>query len=129
MARRSPQEKKRLSYAKDRRNAYGENDKSSRKNIPRSRQRAHRASRRVAATILHAATGRPDESVVEVAEQRLLGTRPRTWRWRKSPDFPLGEYLEYTLRRRQQREPAESARLDDAIRRIRKRQHLPTRRG
>lgn len=34
MKRRSPQEKKRLSYAKDRRNDYGENDKSSRKNVP-----------------------------------------------------------------------------------------------
>ena len=33
--RRSPQEKKALSYARDCRNVYGENDKSSRKNIPR----------------------------------------------------------------------------------------------
>jgi hypothetical protein len=30
MVRRSPQDKKALSYAKDRRNVYGENDKSSR---------------------------------------------------------------------------------------------------
>jgi hypothetical protein len=42
--RRSPQEKKALSYAKDRRNDYGENDKSSRKNIPPNQtgpERAH----------------------------------------------------------------------------------------
>lgn len=31
---RGPQEKKALSYARDRRNGYGENDKSSRKAIP-----------------------------------------------------------------------------------------------
>lgn len=34
---RSPQDKKRLSYERDRRNTYGENSKSSRKNIPRSK--------------------------------------------------------------------------------------------
>ena len=38
MARRSPQEKKTLSYAKDRRNDYGENDKSSRKSIRRNKR-------------------------------------------------------------------------------------------
>ena len=38
--RKSPQEKKALSYAKDRRNTYGENDKSSRKNIPRNDSRS-----------------------------------------------------------------------------------------
>ncbi|MFD9407178.1 hypothetical protein ACFWBN_09205 [Streptomyces sp. NPDC059989] len=38
MRQRSPQEKKRLSYLKDRRNVYGENQKSSRRNIPRSRR-------------------------------------------------------------------------------------------
>lgn len=31
---KTPQDKKALSYAKDRRNTYGENDKSSRKAIP-----------------------------------------------------------------------------------------------
>lgn len=36
MTRRDPQEKKALSYAKDRRNDYGENDKGSRKGIRRT---------------------------------------------------------------------------------------------
>ena len=40
--RSSPQEKKRLSYAKDRRNDYGENDKSSRKNIRRNKRACQR---------------------------------------------------------------------------------------
>ncbi len=43
MARRTPQEKKALSYVKDRRNDYGENDKSSRKNI--RREQAHASPR------------------------------------------------------------------------------------
>jgi len=38
--RKTPQEKKQLSYDRDRRSIYGENDKSSRKNIPLSKQRA-----------------------------------------------------------------------------------------
>jgi hypothetical protein len=40
-----PQEKKAASLKRDCRNAYGENDKSSRKNIPRSKQRSHQAER------------------------------------------------------------------------------------
>ena len=46
MARKSPQEKKALSYAKDRRNNYGENDKSSRRNIRRNKQTPERAAGR-----------------------------------------------------------------------------------
>jgi hypothetical protein len=45
MARKSPQVKKALNYAKDRRNDYGENDKSSRKNIRRNKRTPNRADR------------------------------------------------------------------------------------
>jgi hypothetical protein len=45
--RRTPQEKKVLSYAKDCRNAYGENDKSARKVIPRRKQQQRQNERRV----------------------------------------------------------------------------------
>src|SRR4028119_181715 len=48
MERKTPQEKKRLSYAKDRRNTYGENDKSSRKNIRRRKRHPNRSNRRTA---------------------------------------------------------------------------------
>lgn len=50
---KSPQEKKRLSLKKDRRNTYGENDKASRKNIPRSKAKSHRAVRHTAKDDLH----------------------------------------------------------------------------
>ena len=45
--RKTPQEKKILSYAKDCRNNYGENDKSSRKAIPRRKQQQRQNERRV----------------------------------------------------------------------------------
>ena len=42
---KNPQEKKKLSYAKDRRNSYGESDKGSRKSIPRSKRVNARSER------------------------------------------------------------------------------------
>ncbi len=42
---KTPQEKKRLSYAKDRRYTFGENNKASRKGIPVAKARANRAVR------------------------------------------------------------------------------------
>jgi hypothetical protein len=98
MRRRSPQEKKLLSYAKDRRNTYGENDKSSRKSIRRNKRAPHHADRRRANQILEAAAGAVDELAEEAAEQRLLMRRPKCWQ--KCPDAPLGEVVQHTLQRR-----------------------------
>ncbi|MFE9579307.1 hypothetical protein ACFYO1_23175 [Nocardia sp. NPDC006044] len=98
MARRSPQEKKQLSYAKDRRNDYGENDKASRKNLPRKRARVHRANRHRAHAELHGATGPLDVEASDAAETRLRGLRPK--RFKKQPDVPLGEYVRWKLGRR-----------------------------
>ncbi|NBH07012.1 hypothetical protein, partial [Amycolatopsis sp. SID8362] len=77
MGRKTPQEKKRLSYLKDRRDDYGENAKSSRKNLPRSKAFARRANRARESLALRAATGVPDEARAEAAELRLLGKRRR----------------------------------------------------
>src|SRR5258708_34402650 len=43
---KNPEEKKRVSLARDRRNRYGENSKSSRKSIPRGRKRRPQAESR-----------------------------------------------------------------------------------
>ncbi|UGT42762.1 hypothetical protein LTV02_04940 [Nocardia yamanashiensis] len=56
--RKSPQEKKSLSYAKDRRNDYGENDKSSRRNIRRNKRFPHRADA-TAAGVCHGGSAGP----------------------------------------------------------------------
>ncbi|MER5638013.1 hypothetical protein ABT095_13770 [Kitasatospora sp. NPDC002227] len=94
--RKSPQEKKRLSYRKDRRNNYGENDKSSRRNIPLARRAAHHALRgreRLALERIRAYGGQLDDG-------QALFARRTTGRWRKWPDAPLGELVVGGLRRR-----------------------------
>ena len=91
--RKSPQEKKALSYAKDRRNTYGENDKSSRKNIPRNKRHREHARRRHEHVVL--TQTRPDDIEAELVRERP----PGSW-WRKWSDTPLAEVLAYKLRRR-----------------------------
>ena len=100
--RKTPQEKKRLSYAKDHRNVYGENDKASRKNLPRTRARVHRANRHRAHQILLGATVSTDTAIdtatADAVEQKLSDRRPHTFR--KSPDLALGEHVRWKRARR-----------------------------
>ncbi|SFR27590.1 hypothetical protein SAMN04488564_111123 [Lentzea waywayandensis] len=93
MTRKSPQEKKALSYAKDHRNSYGENDKSSRKNIQRNKRNRERANRRRDHQVLVAA--QPDDIESEIKRRRPKGS----W-WRKWSDSPLAEIVARKLRRR-----------------------------
>lgn len=91
MRRKSPQEKKQLSLEKDGRNTYGENDKASRKNIPRAKARVNRANRRADSVALTGVIGAPDEDIDASAEDAVLGRRRKVWR--KVPDRPLGATL------------------------------------
>ncbi len=105
--RRSPAEKKALSYAKDRRNLHGENDKASRKNIPRSRARSHRANRRKAAAKL----GRYEQMDADTAaleENAMLSDLDRLKRWKKWPDQSLSERVERQKARREFRDGRKS---------------------
>lgn len=88
MRRRSPQEKKALSYARDCRYNYGENNKSSRRSIRRNKRFPHRANRHQDHLTLAALTGTPDPLLDEGAEVSLRGRRPKSWR--KWPDLLLG---------------------------------------
>ncbi|MFE7798182.1 hypothetical protein [Nocardia sp. NPDC057440] len=101
--RRTPQEKKQLSYTRDRRNTYGENDKASRKNIPRSRAQAHRANRHFDAQTLKASTGPVDAALADRAEQQVRVHRRRIFR--KRPDTALGEYVKWKLIKRNRLTP------------------------
>ena len=94
-----PQEKKRLSLERDRRNTYGENDKSSRKNIPRSKAISHRAVRRTAKQQADQ-LGLMDEESIDVGQSTLTTKRLQKGKWKKWPDTPLGE----VLREKRQRE-------------------------
>jgi hypothetical protein len=89
---KTPQEKKRLSLSKDRRNTYGENDKASRKNVRRAKARVNRADRHQDHQILDGAVGAPDDDIDDAVEQAVLGRRRKFWR--KSADTPLGEVLD-----------------------------------
>jgi hypothetical protein len=88
---KSPQQKKAESLKKDRRNAYGENSKSSRKNIPRAKARDHREARRVVRQGLIQARGAKGERAVDDAQ--TAATAKRHPRFKKEPDKPLGKHL------------------------------------
>lgn len=83
--RKTPQEKKDDSYKHDRRNSYGESDKGSRKSIPRNKAITRRNARRVAKQKTRLDF---DEDDVGIATP---GKRP----FEKSPDMPLGEFLDF----------------------------------
>ena len=98
---RSPQDKKRLSLTRDRRNTYGENDKSSRKNIRRGKQHGQMQLRRGVAQRLKL-SGKADEVTIDqvavgVAEVHALR---RHKLFKKAPDAPLGVVVKRKLLRR-----------------------------
>jgi len=88
--RRSPQEKKRLSLSRDRRNDYGENDKGSRKAIPLRKKLATRAVRRGDTQDLLQDPERADAA---------LPLRLKV-RWRKWPDGSLGDHIKQQMEHR-----------------------------
>lgn len=95
---KTPQEKKALSYAKDCRNTYGENDKASRKNIPLRKARVNRGYRRKVNRALHE-INEVDLEKAELAESEARNIK-RDY-WKKSADKPLGEVVERKLELRE----------------------------
>jgi hypothetical protein len=89
--RRSPQDKKALSYKKDRRNSYGENAKASRNAIPRHKALSNRAIRRSANRALRDQGQDDSDNVAQAMSVK---------RWRKVPDAQLGETVKRKLSRR-----------------------------
>jgi hypothetical protein len=91
--RKTPQEKKHLSYEKDRKNCYGENDKSSRKAIRENKACSRRRIRRAVKKVKIVDGDLEDASEAEIkARQRCVFV--------KSPDCPLGEWLDGQEKRR-----------------------------
>lgn len=98
---KSPQQKKQLSYAKDRRNTYGENSKSSRSSIRLRKRLNNRRVRKNVNQLLQPGSLECEE----------LKGQPRTFerwyhitRWQKWPDSPLSVALKWQIRRRLRRE-------------------------
>lgn len=130
MERKSPQQKKLLSYLKDGRNGYGENDKSSRRNIRRNKRAVNSANRRREHLALAAFAGADSADAADSAEaadepgsdtiDRALH-RHRPKRWRKSPDLPLGQEVIGILERRVDKGTDAEERARARIRRVRNR--------
>jgi hypothetical protein len=96
---KTPQEKKKLSLTKDRRNTYGENAKSSRKNIARNKVLSHQKVRAKAREGLSMVTS-ASEADADTLQSTLTTPRLQKSSWRKCPDTPLGEVVKSKLVRR-----------------------------
>lgn len=98
MTRKTPQQKKRESYLKDRVNVYGEHSKGSRKTIPRRKRiETHRIRRKM--SLLDAVKGPRDRDLEREVGERASEPARRD-RWQKLPDRPLGEVLARKFARR-----------------------------
>lgn len=100
---KSPQEKKALSYAHDRRNTYGESDKGSRKAIPARKAAENRNRRRKASQAL-GVVETLDEAALDVVESSLKHDVERVGGWTKAPDAPLSEFMALQEKRRSWRD-------------------------
>jgi len=100
---KSPEQKKALSLAKDRRNTYGENSKASRKGIRRGKQRSHMEQRRAVGQILsQVRTETDDAQAIEadvLAKTELF--RRECTAFKKTPDVPLDIVVKRKLARRE----------------------------
>src|SRR2546430_3118702 len=98
MKKRTTQEKKELSYERDRRNVYGRSPHASRKLIPLNKALRNRANRHVANQALAYQGPAPDEDLANELESRLH--EPASQEWEKYPDAPLGEVIANKSRKR-----------------------------
>ncbi len=91
MRRKTPQEKKRLSLAKDRRNVYGEAPHAARKSIPLRKKLNARANRHAQEAPLPSVPIAADLEIGDAIETAIREVKPmgRT----KFRDMPLGEVI------------------------------------
>lgn len=99
--RRTPQDKKKLSYERDRRNTYGERGANSRFAIRASKDSIERSRRHSEKqTLRRSAIARTEDDLVSVeASVRSLPAAKK--RFHKSPDSPLGAVVQRKLDRRE----------------------------
>ena len=95
---RTPQEKKALALARDRRNGYGERGANSRFAIARHKAKDLRRERRRENAPLTSLVGSRSEDELAAAQLGVIANPPR--RWKKSPDVPLRENIRAKIERR-----------------------------
>ena len=89
--KRTPQEKKKLSYERDRRNVYGRSPHASRKAIPLHKALRNRANRHHENQQVGYQGPVPDADLTDKLESLLLKRAPKEWE--KYPDAPLGKVI------------------------------------
>ena len=97
---KNPQEKKKLRLSKERRNCYGENDKSSRKNI-KLNKRLEKKSIRFERRALESLNGSEitEDELLETENKVLSGEKyKKVTGFTKYPDQPLSEHIKSTQR-------------------------------
>ena len=100
---KSPQDKKRLSLQKDRRNMYGESPHSSRKNIRRGKQNQHQEERRTSnQTLALVAVHSTEDQMIACEVAADTGARMNRLKgFKKDPDRPLADFIERQQSRRE----------------------------
>lgn len=98
MKKRTPQEKKKLSYQRDRRNVYGEAPHAARKSIPLRKALRNRSNRHYANQQLSYEAVGLDENLSDEIESRMNHKAPQGWE--KHRDAPLGEVIAEKTRKR-----------------------------
>ncbi len=99
MKEKTPQEKKAQSYAKDRRNGYGANDKASRNSIPKRKAVVNRSYRKNISDALKGIVGRIDLEHSNEIEHAVRSVKRSDWK--KYPDIPLGGVVRRNLESRE----------------------------
>lgn len=99
MRRKTPQEKKRLNYERDRRNCYGEAPHAARKWIPLRKAMRNRTNRHYQNQQLNYLGPTPRPDVADELESMMYHRAPKEWE--KHPDAPLGEVISDKLRERE----------------------------
>jgi hypothetical protein len=98
MKRRTPQEKKMLSYERDRRNVYGQSPHAARKHIPLRKAQRNRANRHYENQKADYQGPALDVDMADELESLIFHRAPQ--KWEKYPDAPLGEVVAKKSRKR-----------------------------
>jgi hypothetical protein len=97
---KTPQDKKRASLARDRRNAYGESPHGARKSIPRNKTLSRQAARRAANQALSPMAADADTLDAMENAAHTRGRLKYLRGFRKVRDVALGEVIEFKQDRR-----------------------------
>jgi len=100
MKQLTPEEKKKLSLEKDRRNVYGEAPHGARKGIPLRKKLRNRANRHFQESQLPATPAQLDTDEADKIQSAISSKAPK--RWEKVPDAPLGDVIAQNQLQREQ---------------------------